>query len=779
MTFPTGWSHKFTVTIDRTKVTGTPTGFVLLVTKDMLPTSVIDAGSTSAQDGGGDIRFTNDSAGSQRLPIEVVDFHPDATSGNRRCEIWVNMNGYEPTTSTDKVIYGWCKASTTTSQPWPQQAYGAEAVWSSLDYRLVCHMNDAQPVAATGLWLTRPRAVEYNGATYYTWLDIAATKIRIAKLTHSTGAWLGAEVGAAIMADSHAAPTLYVDGSGYLFVLISGYTTNNKVQVFKSTNAEDISAWGTAVNVTTTGAGPAYPVGFVLSNGNHVVLFRYNATDVRKVFSSDGGATWSSGMSVASSTLRPYFTAQLGASDRLHVAWDLQNTGTGYHTKLMYCYTDNADSDSSTLKAIDGSTVTAPINSPTTVAGGLVYDYTTSWDRAGYIIGFAVNGSNVPMIGAGLFHSTNTDKIAAWEYSSSAWNLHDVVSTDSINVGAIENRSEGDIRFVSGTTWRCIFQITVSSRWEVQEYESTDSGSTWAKVYDITASSPSENVQPQYVRGTTGTVTSVHFQALPGLSRVAETYNTAKDPWFCGSTTDNTGAFAIGAVPVSTSFVRDSTKYRNHGTKQSAAKPVQATGLVTGYAQTFDASSSITFGTASSLQTNKPMSESLWAKPTSAFSGVTEDLVGTGSASNRFQIYRSSAGKPTGWVADGASAYVAGDATTWAAGTTLKTMVYWDGTTVRIRTNKTVGATTAAFSGNAGGTLTVKLSERNRWIGEIDEYRRLPASNTDLSDTEYDNQNSPSTFATGADVPMLPTLSNARATSITTTTAVPAVDYAY
>jgi len=192
MAFPTGFTQRAKITVDHTKVTGTPTGFILTVTKDMLATTMIDAGAVSAQEGGGDIHFTADEAGTQELPREVVDFHPDATSGNRRCEIFVNTTGYEPSSSVDTVYYVWWKGPTIMQQPAPCNPFGAEAVWSSLDYKSVFHCNKIAQPQAWGLYPMRPRAQEAGGYTYLTYLEGASGgtgRIYVTRYNQTTGVW--------------------------------------------------------------------------------------------------------------------------------------------------------------------------------------------------------------------------------------------------------------------------------------------------------------------------------------------------------------------------------------------------------------------------------------------------------------------------------------------------------------------------------------------------------------------------------------------------------------
>lgn len=136
MAFPDGWGRKQEITIDNTQVSGTGshTDFPTLITLDHLDSEIVDAGSNSALNGGGDLRFSTDSAGTTRLDCEIVAFITNATAGTRRCTVWVKVSSLS--TSADTTIYIWYK-KTGETQPAASAAFGSEAVWS--DYQVVVH----------------------------------------------------------------------------------------------------------------------------------------------------------------------------------------------------------------------------------------------------------------------------------------------------------------------------------------------------------------------------------------------------------------------------------------------------------------------------------------------------------------------------------------------------------------------------------------------------------------------------------------------------------------
>ena len=110
------WGRTHPITIDNTKVigSGSHTSFPVLITLDDLDSEVTDAGSNSALNGGGDIRFTSDEAGATWLNLDVVEFVTNATPSSQRCEMWVKVPSIS--TSADTTIYIWYN-KTGESQP--------------------------------------------------------------------------------------------------------------------------------------------------------------------------------------------------------------------------------------------------------------------------------------------------------------------------------------------------------------------------------------------------------------------------------------------------------------------------------------------------------------------------------------------------------------------------------------------------------------------------------------------------------------------------------------
>lgn len=140
MAFPAGWGRKCALVIQASQVDANLSNFPVLLTKDTLPSEMFDAdGSYPALSGGGDIRFSSDSAGNTQLACEIVTFTIDNDPANGVAEIWVKVPSVASGTNT--TLYVWYNKSGET-QPAIDSAYGSENVWDS-DFKIVQHMKDA------------------------------------------------------------------------------------------------------------------------------------------------------------------------------------------------------------------------------------------------------------------------------------------------------------------------------------------------------------------------------------------------------------------------------------------------------------------------------------------------------------------------------------------------------------------------------------------------------------------------------------------------------------
>lgn len=170
------WGQQATHTINVGQVPSSQSNVPLLITKSLanFPSSMLDGGSTSALNGGGDIRVSTDTAGANQLPVEIVSCVTSATPASQELIMWVRV----PTVNNSEVIYiTWNRAGQ--SQPPVTDTFGRNAVWQ--DYAVVLHLNDATTIidstgnqvpSITGTLSTTPGlygdAITFTGTEYIT-----------------------------------------------------------------------------------------------------------------------------------------------------------------------------------------------------------------------------------------------------------------------------------------------------------------------------------------------------------------------------------------------------------------------------------------------------------------------------------------------------------------------------------------------------------------------------------------------------------------------------------
>jgi hypothetical protein len=137
MGFP-GWKSRVALVIQSSQVPADVTDFPVLLNKENTPQESYEADSGwSALNGGGDLRFSSDSAGNTRLACEVETFVTDNNPANANVSVFVKIPSISSASNTTfYMFYG--KAGQ--SQPARNDTYGLENVWNS-GYKGVWHLN--------------------------------------------------------------------------------------------------------------------------------------------------------------------------------------------------------------------------------------------------------------------------------------------------------------------------------------------------------------------------------------------------------------------------------------------------------------------------------------------------------------------------------------------------------------------------------------------------------------------------------------------------------------
>ncbi len=162
MAFPTGWLQSAPLVIQHALVPANQTNFPTLITNatNCLPPAMVTLGGAhAAQSDGGDIRFTTDAAGTNRIACDIVQWVQNATPASAVVEIWVPTN---PLTASDVTIYVWYDAGGGQTQPAANAAFGSQAVWDS-DYNIVQHFGDGTTLSVTDSTSNANNATNHSG----------------------------------------------------------------------------------------------------------------------------------------------------------------------------------------------------------------------------------------------------------------------------------------------------------------------------------------------------------------------------------------------------------------------------------------------------------------------------------------------------------------------------------------------------------------------------------------------------------------------------------------
>jgi hypothetical protein len=174
--FPDGWGRKHSIIIDNTKVSGSGShsGFIVFFDKSNVDSEVLEAGSNSALNGGGDIRLSSDEAGTTQLPLDVIQCVTNASEANRKLFFATRIPSLS--TSADTTIWLWYKKAGE-NQPAVGAAYGRNAVYVDEELAMVfVNITAASNVDRSGNHTVTANGVfdastddgqDFNGTTNY------------------------------------------------------------------------------------------------------------------------------------------------------------------------------------------------------------------------------------------------------------------------------------------------------------------------------------------------------------------------------------------------------------------------------------------------------------------------------------------------------------------------------------------------------------------------------------------------------------------------------------
>jgi len=351
------------------------------------------------------------------------------------------------------------------------------------------NLEDALVESGTTTELNSPAAQYYSGTynrTYFTYLS-QNKNVTIQYYDHDLNVLSDpVTINTEASLDDHDAPAILILSDGKILVFYGHH--NGTLYVKRSTNAEDITAWGGAVTVDTT---TSYRQPMLLSTGDIWVFYRYDPTATYRPWcykvSDDNGDTWGSRTTLIDFGDGYYIYAHvIKAGTTIHLAWWPREMPADVWENVYYIYSPD---NGSTWRTRAGDTKTPPIDA---TEGDLVYD--TPVNGKTFVADIQLDGSNNPYIAfVDDYKSDPADARIA--FYDSGWETH-LICDSSVPASGLT----GGIVIDENDVMAVYVGIDVSAISEIQKWTSGDGGDTWAKSADITTGSTYQNMRPQVVK---------------------------------------------------------------------------------------------------------------------------------------------------------------------------------------------------------------------------------------------------------------------------------------
>jgi hypothetical protein len=360
-------------------------------------------------------------------------------------------------------------------------------------------------------WFTEPRAVYRSGATYFGWVN-SSGDVGISKRVHSTGTVTSYTLSAALEVNDHNNVAIQFLPDGKIMALYSKHNDASGNRYRISTNAEDISAWGSEQVVEYTPLPATYSNPHYLSQTGKVYNFsRVNAggagTNSIKARAYDIGAgTWDAQRTwIEQTNKRPYVKAESNGVDRIDFLFTDQHPDQG-QSSIYHCYMELDGSDAEVFYKSDGTSIGAGPVEPTTEATQVYSGATNSawvWDLV------REPGGTLHAVFA-VFVTTEDHRYYYAKCTSGTWSTPVEVTNGGVWLYGAEIFYSGGICIDANDPTRLyVSKKTPSFRvWELSEWRTSDGGATWAKHADITSGSTETaiNARPFSPRGHNGEV---------------------------------------------------------------------------------------------------------------------------------------------------------------------------------------------------------------------------------------------------------------------------------
>lgn len=345
-----------------------------------------------------------------------------------------------------------------------------------------------------------PKAIYYNGKTYYGWVAGDDGGIYAGSYDHATGvahatkiATMGGDI------DDHNNPAIMVRESDKRILVAYCGHGGPKMWLATSTNPEDISSFTIANLDSAIGTGNyTYPALVQLTGvtNDPIFLFYRHIDGVDQTLSftksTDGGSTWSAETKVfvgPGADITPYWCIAWDTTTIHVMTTDRDAYGSEGNVNIGHFYYNGT---AGTYHKSNGTQITAALPFATSEMTPLESNLAAAFVMDGYLDG------GVPVFTYVIDNDglTVTGWFVRWDVSQGAWIKSDVMTiphppVDRFIGSLVINRATGTELFT------CVKTATDES--ELDAYSTDDNGLTWYRSGSFTGGSGHINIFPQAV----------------------------------------------------------------------------------------------------------------------------------------------------------------------------------------------------------------------------------------------------------------------------------------
>jgi beta-glucanase (GH16 family) len=358
---------------------------------------------------------------------------------------------------------------------------------------------DTLAVNGAWCWFADPRALYYEGAqeqTYFSWVTTGGD-IVIAAYNHTNGVFTRNTLHAALQADDHANPVVFIRRDGRVILFYSKHF--DAVMRYRiSSRPEDITEFGEEM---TFGNNTTYPYPFQV--GNDIVIFYRGDSDWHPTMavSHDDGLTWETPQKfIAGGGQRPYTRYCQDRTGAIHVAFTTGHPRNEPSNKIYYaCYKNGAlyRADGTLIRNYTGTPAALNIDSD---EAETVYDASNG---KGWIWDIAVDSAGRPVMAYAAFPNDRQHDYYYARWNGKSWDNRYMVNSGGWFPQTPAGGSEPEPNYSGGIYLdpddpsTVYLSKQVNGVFEIFKYVTNDRDDAW-EIEAITQNTPSDwiNVRP-------------------------------------------------------------------------------------------------------------------------------------------------------------------------------------------------------------------------------------------------------------------------------------------